>query len=225
MPALNQLKVSFWNAQGINSLHKRLQLELFLERENIDILLLVETFLKQQNNMELRNFVIHRNDRETHAHGGVAIAVRKSIIHKVLSPHNTNFIENLAIEVTINNIRTIITSAYSPHSSNHFGNDEKLLTSLSGEYLIFGDFNAKHRAWNCKYANKSGNALFSLLQTEEFLIYQTTLIFLTLEILRLQSTFYLPTPRSGSTWIHFRTISLPTMHQSLVQFTAKQRNQ
>lgn len=37
--------------------------------------------------------------------------------------------------------------------------------------MIFGDFNAKHRSWNCASNNKSGIQLYKLQQTNPFLIF------------------------------------------------------
>lgn len=163
----------FWNAQSITSISKQLQLELFLENERIDLLLLSETFLKQQHIFNIKNFTVYRNDRLALAHGGVAIAIRSSIHHKLCCPISTNIIENISVEISINNIQTTITSAYCPRTSPHFSNDLLLLTSLSTNYMIFGDFNAKHTSWNCRSNNVSGNALFSLQQNSDFMIYHT----------------------------------------------------
>lgn len=173
MPASKSMKIMFWNAQSITNKSKQIQLEHLLETERIDIALLAETFLKTQHTFNMKNFAIYRNDRLTHAHGGVAIAVRKSITHKVRSPFNTAFIENTAIEININNVPTCITTAYSPKYSSHFANDIQTLTSLNTQFLLFGDFNAKHTAWNCNKNNKAGTSLHTTHQLSQFLIHHT----------------------------------------------------
>lgn len=71
---------------------------------------------------------MYRNDRQSHA-GGVAIAIRQNIKHKLLHTTNTANIENISIEVNISNTPTIITSAYSPRYTTDFKNDMLLLTS------------------------------------------------------------------------------------------------
>lgn len=164
MPAINQPKFLFWNAQSITNKSKLAQLDYILQSERIDILLLVETFLKPPHSFKLNNFIVYRNDRLTHPHGGVAIAVRDGISHKIRMPFNTSSIENITIEVLINNIPTCITAAYSPKYSIHFANDIQALTSLNTQFLLFGDFNAKHTSWNCKNNNRAGNSLFSTQQ-------------------------------------------------------------
>lgn len=47
----------FWNAQSITSISKQLQLELILSTLNIDIILIAETFLKPQNNINLNSYI------------------------------------------------------------------------------------------------------------------------------------------------------------------------
>lgn len=163
--------IMLWNAQSITSKSKQLQLENMLNTEHIDIILITETFLKPQHTYQIRNFNIYRNDRLTHAHGGVAIAIRNNIAHKICSPANTSHIENMSIEVKINNIPTRIIVAYSPKFSIHFMNDIQKLTAINAQYMIFGDFNAKHQSWNCNSINKAGNALFDMQQASNFVIH------------------------------------------------------
>lgn len=163
-----------WNAQSVTSASKRLLLENTLANELIDILLIVETFLKPHHNFQLKGFTTYRNDRLPQPHGGVAIAIRNGLSHKMLQPIVTNFVENLAIEITINNTPTNVIVAYSPKHSQHFLNDIELLTSSSKQYLLFGDFNAKHSSWNCLANNKAGNELFTLQQSSSFLIHHTS---------------------------------------------------
>lgn len=75
--------------------------------------------------------------------------------------------------MSIENVPTVICVAYCPKNTTHFESDIRLLTSFSSQFMIFGDFNAKHRAWNCLSDNKSGKQLYSLQQTNEFMIFNT----------------------------------------------------
>lgn len=173
MPVHKQLKIVFWNAQSINSITKKHLIELFLERDKIDILLLAETFLKPNIPFQIKNFTIYRNDRLNREHGGVAIAIRSCLKHKLLAPLNTQHIEALSIEIETNNSPLVISVAYNPKASIHFKNDLQKLTSLNHQYMIFGDLNAHHPSWNCKSANTTGKTLFELQQNGQFLIFNT----------------------------------------------------
>lgn len=123
MHAYNQLKIMLWNPQSINNIAKYQLLTNTIHSEKIDVLILVETFLKPAHTFRLNNFTIYRNDRATQAHGGVAIAVRNTITHKYIQPVHTNTIENISIEITINNTRTTIIDAYSPKYTQFFEHD------------------------------------------------------------------------------------------------------
>lgn len=102
------MKIMYWNAQSITNKSKQIQLQFLLETERIDILLIAETFLKPHHAFQINNFIVYRNDRITHGHGGVAIAIRNTIKHKVRSPFDTESTENIAIEVNINNVPTCL---------------------------------------------------------------------------------------------------------------------
>lgn len=164
----------FWNAQSIANQLKQRELELFITNEKIDIILLAETFLNSDNDFSLKNFYVYRNDRQSHA-GGVAIAIRHDIEHKLLPTTNTVIIENISIEVNISNTPTIITSAYSPRYTTDFKSDMLLLTShVTTPFILLGDFNAKHTSWNCNNNNAAGKSLFTLQQSEQFMVFHPT---------------------------------------------------
>lgn len=163
----------FWNAQSINNTTKNRLIESFLESNNIDILLLAETFLKPQNRFQMKSFIVHRNDRLHQGHGGVTIAIRSSIKHKLISSLNTQHIESISIEIEVNHNPLRITVAYNPRASTQFKNDLQKLTSSDEQFMIFGDFNAHHPSWNCNYTNTTGKTLYDLQQNSQFLIFNT----------------------------------------------------
>jgi exonuclease III len=165
----NQLRILHWNAQGVSTLSKQVQLEQLLERKCVDICLLNETFLKDHHKMSMTNFKIYRNDRERFG-GGVAILIRNTIEHTLLPIQDTVKIENISIQLYIQQRPVIITSAYSPSYGNNFRNDILKLCPYNKEFLVFGDFNAKHSSWNCMTNNRAGIALFDLQNNEELFI-------------------------------------------------------
>lgn len=173
MPVNKSIKLVFWNAQSITNINKRIQLEHFIKTQNLDIVLLAETFLKPIHDFNLRDYVVHRNDRIHRAHGGVAIIIRKTIAHKLRSPINTKHIENISIDITVNKSPICITSAYSPQYSKHFSSDITALCTQADQYMIFGDFNARHTSWNCFSNNKAGSILYGIQQRYPLLVHHT----------------------------------------------------
>lgn len=168
-----QVRIIHWNSQGISNTSKMVQLEELLERKRIDICLLNETFLKDHHKFQMTNYKVHRNDRDDRFGGGVAILVRNTINHKLLPLTKTNKIENISIEMKIQNKTIVITSAYSPSYGTNFGNDVLGLCPSTKEFIVFGDFNARHTSWNCSNNNTAGKILFDLQNKSNFFIFNT----------------------------------------------------
>jgi len=167
------LKVLIWNAQSVGN--KRVELFDFLTRENIDVALITETWLKPQSSFFHRDFNCIRSDRVDGNHGGVAIVIRKDIEYKRLVQIKTSIIENVGISLNLDGRVFNIFSAYFPGSSNsadleNFKRDINLLTSQSGSFLVGGDLNAKHRSWNASSENTAGRILFSQMSNSPFII-------------------------------------------------------
>lgn len=167
---VHNVHVMHWNAQGITTVSAASQLEQVLHEKNIDILLLNETFLKPHHKLQLGGYKIHREDRLTHG-GGVLIAVKNNLVHKLLPKINTSSIENISIQITINSRPVIFTAAYNPVYTPNFRADLDLLTGHSCEFFIFGDFNAHHVHWNCTSNNTAGNELYSHCLLSNYYIY------------------------------------------------------
>lgn len=173
MHAYKRLKIMLWNPQSINNATKLQLLTHTLVNEKIDVLILVETFLKPTHTLKINNYTIYRNDRTAQAHGGVAIAIRNGIEHKHIQPVRTNTIENASIEIAINNTPTTIIAAYNPKYTQFFEHDIQAIIPANKQFMLFGDLNAKHSSWNCNNNNTAGVKLFTMQQTHEFLVFHT----------------------------------------------------
>lgn len=170
MPYKRNLKIMQWNAQGVTTKPVIYQLQQFLNNENVDVLFLSETLLKENHKFYLNNFATYRNDR-TEAGGGVAICIRNTIPHKLLKPSNTNRIENISFQIKLGNRQIELTSAYSPKYYPSFNNDIKQICPTNREFIVFGDLNARNTAWNCTTNNTAGNKLNQLQHEHNFFIF------------------------------------------------------
>ena len=72
------MNIVFWNCQGLRP--KRKELQNYLLENQIDILVLNETFRKPKFKFHLPGYDIYKNDRLVSTKGGVAILVKKGII-------------------------------------------------------------------------------------------------------------------------------------------------
>lgn len=167
------LKIMFWNAQGISTESKRAQFHHILEQQNIDIVLLAETFLNEHHEFNMPGFNIYRNDRDSHA-GGVAIIIKKNIAHKQCSVYKTSKMENISISVKISGRDTILTSAYSPKYTASFEKDLRIISPRNSPFIIMGDLNAHHSSWNCARNNAAGRVVYDLQNRSHFFVHNTT---------------------------------------------------
>ena len=104
-------------------------------------------------NFSLPGYDIKRNDRTWSKKGGVAFLYKSELIlNKVYNNNDCNIITNnetLATELELSN-KTALTLAtiYCPGGKP----DRELFraaTSLSDKVILFGDFNSKHKIFNC----------------------------------------------------------------------------
>jgi hypothetical protein len=163
-----------WNAQSIRG--KKLEFFDFLICEGIDIALVSETWLNQTISFSHSDFITYRLDRNEDTHGGVAIFVRRSLKHKLMPSFNTEIIESIGVQINTSRGDISIISCYFPGSNNSrvlrgFRNDLDILTSIPGNYIIAGDFNARHQHWGCLRANRAGPILFDHMLRSDFSIY------------------------------------------------------
>jgi hypothetical protein len=168
------INVLYWNASGIQK--KLDELFHFMLTNHIHIACINETFLKPHSKISIHpEFRMYRLDRLNQDKGGVAIIIRKNISHKILSQKKMSQLEVISVEITLqNNSKIIISSAYMPggaqSKANEMVNDIKKLVRESKSFLICGDFNARHRHWNCSRANQNGTALYKEYCRNNFLI-------------------------------------------------------
>jgi Endonuclease/Exonuclease/phosphatase family. len=160
--------------------HKKHELLQLLQTRRVPVAIISETYLKVRDKFTLRNYKVHRNDREHRRGGGTAIAVHKSIQHTVVDNPARHRLESTAICPNIGNKPTTLVSIYNPPDDIDIGDLAELLRS-SDLVLIAGDFNTKHITWNCRQTNTAGRKLFDYYNESniEFQIiapYEPTLI-------------------------------------------------
>lgn len=161
-----------WNCRSI--LTKFSELQILLERNNIHVACLCETWLKDDLNISIRNYNIMYENRNRQG-GSVAILIREHIQFKRL---NLNYLENLCRTYQIEFIavqlyilvdkntpeqfsspfyykRINIISLYSPprinnnHTDNDFWNQFFIeCDKLTEHTIISGDLNGKSPTWS-----------------------------------------------------------------------------
>lgn len=177
MSSLKDASIMLWNAQSVRP--KLTELTNFLHTQKVDICLIPETWLKHGDRCSVRNYTLYRkdrpspNDNKRNVGGGVAIAIRNGIPHNQLPDLGLDIIETIGIEVQ----GVHVYAAYFPGSKLNsqklalFKSDIAKIATLRKRFLLGGDFNSKHRLWNCSKRNKAGQILFEEMSKRNFLIH------------------------------------------------------
>lgn len=110
---MNTLLIAQWNANGISQ-HK-LELETFLNRYNIDIMLISETHLTTKNNFKMHGFKIYDTKHpEDKPRGGTAILIKNRIKHYQLDSISKSNLQATSIAIKEWNGNLNISSIYCP---------------------------------------------------------------------------------------------------------------
>lgn len=168
------INIAYWNANGIqNKIHEFYD---YMSTHHIHIACLNETHLKPSTKIHSHpNFIVYRNDSIAQKCGGVAIIINKSVKCKLLPHVSTSTIENISIEIiSESNEKINFISIYIPPKVKNpkqlIISDLRKLTAINTSFFICGDFNARHRDWNCYRANPNGTVLQEFISNNKFLL-------------------------------------------------------
>jgi len=162
------LLVLQFNANGLKNHVNILQNVLYDKR--IDIALITETHFTKYTHIFIPGYqLIKANHPDNTAHGGAAIFVKNSIHFQPLTNYCFDYIQSCTIIVKLNNIPITVGAFYSPprhNISNATFTD--YFNTIKSNFIIGGDFNAKHNAWGCRANNPRGIVLYNFVNTNNF---------------------------------------------------------
>ena len=176
MGSTKKLKIVNWNSRSV--LPKKIEFFDFLLRHQIDVATVSESWLKFGQSFYHPNYRCLRADRTTNDDdrgGGVLIVVKRGIDYSVLD-FSTSAIEAVGIEILHPTQPIHIIAAYFPGPQrgatwSTFRRDINTLVRRTVPFFVAGDFNARHRQWNCLRANRAGNILVSRAASADFFIH------------------------------------------------------
>lgn len=153
-----------WNVRGLSrDSHRVLNLKYALQQSNPHVVTLQETFWNEIGIRQVffANYIIHRTDRTGQHGGGVAILVRRDVKHTRLPNYKLKPFEICTIAVQVQGRTIKISSLYSPtHTATFKQRVAALFTDP--DHFVFGDWNARHPAWNGSAVNVAGTQLFDM---------------------------------------------------------------
>lgn len=179
MSSIGEYRIIFWNARGVRG--KYTELIDLLQTDEIDIACINETFLDDNAVLPcIPGYNIVRLDKSNHS-GGLLFIIKNNINFSIIDHQTTQLFEVGAVRINAA-LPFIIFLIYCPGGtanqmliSNNFQSELKEMCRNSLPFFIIGDFNAKHRSWNCTRPNKSGRLLFEFLNNNSiFLSYPDT---------------------------------------------------
>lgn len=174
------LRLVHWNANGLHDQGN--EFRDYIQAEDLDIMCVNETHLKEPRAVKVANYKCYRNDRVGPG-GGTAIYVRSGLSHYVLPVPPLTCIEATAIVLETGRLPIVIVSVYNPpgtraddlrHDLQVLFNLELLVADRSRKVIIAGDLNCKHRMWNCRNTNSQGKTLYNFLARTDYVVQAPT---------------------------------------------------
>lgn len=158
---LSKLRIAQYNIQSANS--KKPLLIQFLQKQNIDICLLNETWFKD-NSFRIPGYNIY-NKNSKNTHNGVAILIKPYLKYKVLNTRFYEDIQTVALSLSTVHGSLTILCVYCPPSSGHIRINRlrNIINDLPKPIFISGDFNAHHIAFGCLSTKSRGQDLFNII--------------------------------------------------------------
>lgn len=159
-------RILFWNTQGAT--RKRLELQQFVQEQNVDILLLNETHLSSSQKFKLPNFHSYYSNKTQTSNqppaGGTAVLVNRRFIHQpAIIP--TTSITNTAIHIHTGNAELRLVAVYKSPKDTLQTSDLDALLNTPTNTIIAGDLNAKHTIWQSRVNNNAGVTLSRYLDS------------------------------------------------------------
>lgn len=161
------LKIIALNVNSLIKITRRHNLNVFLKENKPDFMLISETKLKHQHKLSIENYEVHRNDRITDLGGGTAILCKNTYkTEQIICDIVTTSFEYTMVRVYLNNNETLhVIAIYKPPSQQINSRELKTIIQKCGhsQFIMGGDFNAKHRSWGNQINETNGIILYEWL--------------------------------------------------------------
>jgi len=162
----NSLLILQFNANGLKN--HAFDLETVLNSKRIDVALISETHFTKYSHIHIPGYtLIKTNHPDNTAHGGAAIFIKSNIEFFPLPSFSQSFLQSCAINLKINNKPLTIAAIYLPPKHNIKNTQfADYFNSFNNNFIIGGDFNAKHQSWGCRVNNPRGVTLYNFINSK-----------------------------------------------------------
>jgi len=158
------LRLALWNANGLSS--HRLELQTFLDIHKIDIALISEKHFTSRTVFRLPRYtVVHTTHPDDTAHGGAAVVIRSSLRHHEQLRLQTKELQAIAVHLEALPWPLTVSAVYChPRHAPSSATYAVFFQSLGPNFLVGGDWNAKHTTWGARLTTPKGRPLLSALR-------------------------------------------------------------
>lgn len=153
------LRIGLWNANGLAN--RRQEAELFLNTQELDVLLISETHFTDKNYFKIPKYTFYDTKHpDNKAHGGTAVIIKSN-----LRQYESTKLENKDIQATTVIIEDLngplaISAVYCPPKYKITkGRFKDYFENLGHKFIAGGDYNAKHPMWGSRLITPRGREL------------------------------------------------------------------
>ena len=150
-------KIIQWNCRDLKSNYN--EILLLLSLLNPSIFCLQETFIKTNDNIDIKGFksynYIHSEGQRPS--GGSSIFVKSCLPQREIKIKTQ--LQAVAVSVTLDKETTICSVYIPPAFSLTTEHLQSLLSQLPAPYILVGDFNGHNTFWGCKDNNSRGDII------------------------------------------------------------------
>lgn len=167
-------KIILCNIRSV--LNKKTDLEYLTYKEQPDLIGFCETWLKEKDNFDLKDYGIIRKDRKEQIGGGLAFCIKKELQYKPINLRDRFIkkIEVLGIKINYRNKWLNILLFYNPCNNISREILEYYIDQIDEPKLIMGDFNAHHAYWNPnlnqRLTNITGKNIFDFISQNNLIL-------------------------------------------------------
>ncbi|KAH8417258.1 hypothetical protein KR222_007247 [Zaprionus bogoriensis] len=162
------LRILVWNANGVST--KLPEVECFVRRHSIDVLMLNETHCRGESAPKLFGYEAYTANGPSagNSRGGAAILVKSNIVHFPLRATSTDKVQLAAIAVQTELGIINFGAVYCPPRYAWTADEYKLLLEqLHPKYIVAGDWNASHWLWGAARSDNRGRELANVVLDSE----------------------------------------------------------
>lgn len=170
------LRIALWNANGLQT--KKHEVEVFLNLNNVDILLVAETHYTTRTHIKIPHYLIYHTEHpDDTARGGAAIIIKDTVIHHELPQYQENYLQ--AAMITVNKLPSPFTLAAVYCQPRHKITKAVCCSrccfdSLGQIFIVGGDFNAKRTCWGSRLITAKGRELIKLITGNNYTLFSTS---------------------------------------------------